>query len=125
MPHLQQYSAAHIQLGEKLLPEWTKRPFPSSWEAFEATVIEWVELVWPDWSCPHCDHKFWQVLEAVKLESASAWPIGEGSSFGSYPVVPISCVWCRQLTPILLYSIFEPPPAGAIGGIVPPSEGAA
>jgi hypothetical protein len=113
MPHFRQFSVAHVQLGEKLLPEWTKRPFPSSWEEFEAVLIEWVELVWPDWECPHCGHKFWQALEAVRLESAVAWPIKADSNYGAYPVVPVACTWCQQATPILLFSIFEPPSTAA------------
>jgi hypothetical protein len=108
MPHLRRYSTVHLQLGEKLTPEWTRRPFPRRWEEFEAIVTEWLELVWPDWKCPHCGHQFWQVLEAVRLDSATQWPIADGSSFGAYPIVPVACVWCGQVTPILLFSIFEP-----------------
>jgi hypothetical protein len=110
VPYFRRYSVPHLQLGEDLSPEWTKRPFPSSWDEFEATVVEWLELVWPDWKCPHCGHQFWQVLEAVRLDSAMSWPIAEGSSYGAYPVVPVACSWCRQVTPVLLFSIFESPP---------------
>jgi hypothetical protein len=114
MPHFRRYSADHVQRGELLFPEWTRRPFPSSWETFEATVIEWLELVWPDWKCPHCGHQFWYVLEPVRLDSALAWPIAGGSTYGVYPVAPVACSWCKQVTPILLLPIFEPPPPSAL-----------
>lgn len=115
MPHFERFSTANLKRGEQLFPDWTKRPFPSSWGEFEATVIEWLELAWPDWKCPHCSHEFWQVLEAVRLDSAVSWPIAESSSFGSYPIVPVACTWCKQVTPVLLFSIFESPPHATDG----------
>ena len=111
MPHLRQYSGGHVQSGEELVAQWEKRPFPTTWEDFEAAVIEFVVMAWPNWSCPHCKHRFWNVLEPVKLESSVAWPIKEGSTYGTYPVVPVACTWCHQVTPILLLSIFDAPPA--------------
>jgi len=110
VPSFREFSAAHIQIGERLFPEWTRRPFPRSWEEFEATVNEWLQIAWgADWRCPHCSHRFWIVLEAVRWDSAVAWPIGENSSYGVYPIVPVTCAWCRQITPVLLSAIFEKP----------------
>lgn len=117
MPHFREYKGAHLQIGEMLIPDWTKRPFPTSWDEFEAAVIDWVNLVWPEWSCPHCKHRFWSVLEAVRLDSAVAWPIKDDSSHGAYPVVPVACSWCGQTTPILLLRIFE----GVPGAVVSPA----
>lgn len=111
MPDYIEFSADDLERGERLAVEWTKLPFPQSWEELEAGVNQWLRLVWgPDWRCPHCHHRFWSVYEPIRLSSAPAWPIAEDSSYGVYPAIPVACAWCRQAYPVLLLSIFEPPP---------------
>jgi len=111
VPDYRRYSKIPLEEGESLsAPGWTKLPFPKSWDELDAGVVQWLEMVWgPEWRCPHCKHRFWSVLEAVRLDSASAWPVAEDSFLGVYPVVPVVCAWCRQITPVLLFTIFERP----------------
>ena len=111
MPNFRQYGSADVSAGEALIPEWTKLPPPRTWEELENGVNSWLDLVWgPEWRCPYCRHRFWSVLEPVKLEAAPAWPIAATSNYGSYPTVPVSCIFCRQTTPVLLSAIFESAP---------------
>jgi hypothetical protein len=119
VPHFKAFSAADIQAGEHLDPGWTLLPFPRNWDELEGGVNKYLDAVWPDWRCPHCKHRFWAVLEPVRLESATAWPIKANSNYGAYPVVPVVCTWCKQVTPILLFSIFE----AAAGAVNEPETG--
>jgi hypothetical protein len=92
-----------------IIPDWTRLPFPQSWEEFERGVDRWLDVVWgPDWRCPHCGNRFWMVLEPVGLNGVPAWPGKNGQSLGYYPTVPVACARCTQLTPVLLGRIFEP-----------------
>jgi hypothetical protein len=68
-----------------VVPNWTRPPFPQSWEEFERGVNQWLDLTWgPDWRCPQCGNRFWMVLETVSLAAATAWPGREGPNTGAY-----------------------------------------
>lgn len=111
MPNFKRYLDEVRDGDQVMVPDWTKLPFPKSWEEFERGVDSWLDVAWgPDWRCPHCGTRFWMLLEPVALKAASAWPGKYGENRGYYPTVPVACVHCTQVTPILLTRIFEQPP---------------
>jgi len=111
MPSFERYVEDSSDEERLFPPEWTKLPFPQSWEKFERGVDQWLGVAWgPDWKCPQCGHRFWMVLEPILLGAATSWPGRERPNSGAYPAVPVACAWCMQITPVLLFTIFEPPP---------------
>lgn len=110
---------ASDDVGDAILWDWEKRPFPRTLAEFEKGVNEWLAEAWgADWCCPHCKNRWWFVLEAVNLSGAASWPVGDGSSAtGSYTVVPIACSRCRWLALVSVKAIFEEPPPPVRGPV--------
>jgi hypothetical protein len=109
MPDYDEIGADDLQTA--ILP-WTKLPFPTTVEEYEAGVNAWLDLAWgPEWRCPQCRNRFWLVLEAVGLRGALRWPVSETSaSPGAYPAAPITCTRCRWIMLLHARGIFEDPP---------------